>query len=114
MGAGAIGLLCAVAARAEGCERIAIVDIAPERVQFALDNSFADVGYVVRAGRAKDFDESLLIAKTISSSIQDLQTRNGQTLGRTDYTFECTGVPTCLQAAIYVSLIYRGVSGVPR
>lgn len=112
MGAGAIGLLCAVAARAEGCEQIAIIDVAPERVQFALDNSFADVGYGVQTGSAKDLDESLLFAKTISSSIQCLQTRDGGILGKTDYTFECTGVSTCVQAAIYVCLVYWRQPGV--
>lgn len=104
VGAGAIGLLCAVAARMEGCKKIAIIDIAPERVRFALDNSFADVGYVVPAGRAKDLDESLSMAKSISSAVEALQTPDGQALGKTDYTFECTGVPTCLQAAIFVSI----------
>lgn len=103
MGAGAIGLLCAAAARMEGCDKIAIVDISAERVQFALASSFADVGYVVQAGRAKDFEDSLRIAHSISSSVQDLQMSNGEALGKTDYTFECTGVPTCLQAAVYVS-----------
>lgn len=104
MGAGAIGLLCAVTARMEGCEKIAIVDIASERVRFALDNGFADVGYVVEAGKAKDLEESLSIAKSISSSVEKLTTVDGQMLGKTDYTFECTGVPTCLQASIYVSV----------
>lgn len=109
MGAGAIGLLCAITARMEGCEKIAIVDIASERVQFALDNHFADVGHVVEAGKAKDFEESLSIAKSISSSVEKLVGIDGQKLGKTDYTFECTGVPTCLQAAIYVS-VWRGQS----
>jgi L-iditol 2-dehydrogenase len=104
MGAGAIGLLCALTARFEGCEHTAIVDIAAERVQFALDNRFADVGYVVESGRARDADDNLRIAKVISTCVEELIRPDGQMMGKTDYTFECTGMSTCLQASIYVGL----------
>jgi L-iditol 2-dehydrogenase len=104
MGAGAIGLLCALTARFEGCEHTAIVDIAAERVQFALDNRFADVGYVVESGRARDADDNLRIAKVISTCVEELIRPDGQMMGKTDYRFECTGMSTCLQASIYVGL----------
>jgi hypothetical protein len=44
---------------------MAIVDIAPERVQFALDKKFADVGYVVESGVARDINNSPRIAKDL-------------------------------------------------
>ena len=102
LGAGAIGLLCAIAARREGCTFIAIADIAEGRVNFATEKRFADVGFVVNGKRATSVQESLKMAKETATSIANLQLPNGTTLGRTDYTFECTGVESCVQTAIYV------------
>ena len=98
LGAGAIGLLCAIAARTF----IAIADIAEGRVNFATEKQFADVGFVVNGKRATSVEESLKMAKETATSIANLQLPNGTTLGRTDYTFECTGVESCVQTAIYV------------
>lgn len=102
LGAGAIGLLCAVAARNAGCTSIAIADIVEARVAFALENGFADVGHVVSSKRPASLEESLASAKATAQMLNSLRLSSGEEMGRTDNTFECTGVEVCVQAAIYV------------
>lgn len=103
IGAGAIGLLCAIAARNAGCTSIAIADVVGSRVAFALDNGFADVGHVVSMTRPVSVEESLESAKATAAKLNALQLPAGKAIGRTDYTFECTGVASCVQTAVYVS-----------
>ena len=98
-----MGLLCAAVARHLGCTRIAIADIAAARVEFALERGMADAGFVVPAKRAKDSSESLVLAKELSKELGEVEYKDGQAVGRSGYTFECTGVETCVQASIYVS-----------
>lgn len=104
IGAGAVGLLCAAVARHLGCTHIAISDIAESRVDFALKKGMADAGFVVPAKRAKDSIESLGLAKKMAVALGDVKYKDGKTVGRSESTFECTGVETCVQASIYVSL----------
>lgn len=104
IGAGAIGLLCAAAARNAGCTSIAIADIVENRVAFALDNGFADVGHVVAPKRPISVEESLDSAKATASLLNALELATGKAIGRTDYTFECTGAAPCVQTAIYVRI----------
>jgi len=104
IGAGAVGLLCAVAARLEGCTRIVITDIVRGRVDFAVQNNFADAGFVTPVERASSPQAQLGTAKQIASSIGELSYPDGLPVGRTDYTFECTGVESCVQSSIYVWL----------
>lgn len=103
IGAGAVGLLCAVAARVEGCTRVVIADIVAARVDFAVKHGFADSGFVVPAKRVEDAQERLDQAKEMASTICEVKDRDGAPVGRSDYTFECTGVESCVQASIYVS-----------
>lgn len=103
IGAGAVGLLCAVAARLEGCSRVAIADIAETRVDFAVENDFADAGFVVPLKRSDDPLQRLGFAKELATSIGNVEDSEGVRIGRADYTFECTGVESCVQASIYVS-----------
>ena len=103
IGAGPIGLLCAIAARHAGCTQIAIADIVESRVNFACEKGFADVGFVVNSKRATNLEESLAQAKDTATSITELQLPNGSELGNTDYTFECTGVESCVQTGVFVS-----------
>lgn len=98
-----MGLLCAVAARLEGCTRVAIADIAETRVNFAVENRFADAGLVVPLKRSDDPLQRLAFAKELATSIGDVQDNAGRQVGRADYTFECTGVESCVQTSIYVS-----------
>jgi L-iditol 2-dehydrogenase len=98
-GAGAIGLLCAAVAKLRGAHKVIIADIDAGRVQFAVDNAFAHASYTVPMRRGKDIDESLVIAKETAMEIGEVDA-----VGEVDVVFECTGVPSCVQAGIYVSL----------
>ena len=98
-GAGAVGLLCAAVAKLKGAGKIVIADIDAGRLDFAVQNGFADTSYTVPMRRGKDIDESLAIAKETATEIGKVDS-----VGEVDVTFECTGVPSCVQAGIYVSL----------
>ena len=107
IGAGAIGLLCAAAARNAGCTSIAIADLVETRVAFALDNGFADAGHVVATKKPISIEESLDSAKATASLLNSLELSSGAAIGRTDYTFECTGAALCVQTAVYVCIECR-------
>ena len=97
-GAGAVGLLSAAVAKLRGARNVVIADIDDGRLQFASKNGFADESYTVPMRKGNDIDESLAIAKEIAVEIGKV---GG--VGEFDVTFECTGVPSCVQAGIYVS-----------
>ena len=97
-GAGAVGLLCAAVAKLKGASKVVMADIDAGRLDFAVANSFADSSYTVPMRRGKDIDESLNIAKETAAEIEKVDN-----IGEVDVTFECTGVPSCVQAGIYVS-----------
>ncbi|KAI7918608.1 sorbitol dehydrogenase [Pyricularia oryzae] len=102
LGAGAVGLLTAAVLRVEGIESIAIADIVPERVQFAVAHGFADKAVVVPSKRlppTASADEKLALARETAA----LLTREGNGGDEYDTTFECTGVESCVQAAIYAT-----------
>ncbi|KAK3716302.1 hypothetical protein LTR37_006452 [Vermiconidia calcicola] len=86
-----------------GCVHIAIADIVESRIEFALDHGFADVGTVVSSKRPASLEESISSAKATAASICDLRLESNKILGRTDVTFECTGVESCIQAALYTT-----------
>lgn len=96
-GAGAVGLLCAAVAKLKGAKEVVIADIDAGRLEFAVKNGFADRSYAVPMRRGKDVDESLAIAKETAAEIGKVGD-----VGEVDVTFECTGVPSCVQAGIYV------------
>ena len=96
-GAGAVGLLCAAVAKLRGAGKVIIADIDAGRLEFAVQNGFADQSYTVPMKRGKDIDESLAIAKETAAELGKLDK-----VGEVDVTFECTGVPSCVQAGIYV------------
>lgn len=97
-GAGAVGLLSAAVAKLKGASRVVIADIDAGRLEFAVANGFADSSYTVPMRRGKDIDESLAIAKETAAEIGKVDN-----VGEVDVTIECTGVPSCVQAGIYVS-----------
>ena len=97
-GAGAVGLLCAAVAKLKGAGKVIIADIDAGRLGFAVKNGFADSSYTVPMRRGKDIDENLTIAKEAAAEIGKVDS-----VGEVDVTFECTGVPSCVQAGIYVS-----------
>ncbi|RMZ10797.1 hypothetical protein D0862_03137 [Hortaea werneckii] len=95
-GAGAVGLLCAAVARLQGAGKVIIADIDAGRLDFAVQNSFAHASYTVPMKRGKDMDENLAIAKETAAAIGQVDN-----VGEVDTVFECTGVPSCVQAAIF-------------
>lgn len=97
-GAGAVGLLVAATVKIGGAKTVVIADIDEPRVQFAVENKFAHKNFVVPMKRGKDIDENLAIAKETAAALGEV----GE-IGEYDAVFECTGVPSCLQASIYVS-----------
>ncbi|QKX54419.1 uncharacterized protein TRUGW13939_01505 [Talaromyces rugulosus] len=102
-GAGAVGLLCAVAAKAEGFKNVVMADIDQGRLQFALKYGFASTIFTVEMKRGQTIEEKLDIAKGTAAGIQGLQWSDGSTVGHVDRVFECTGVESCLQGSIYAS-----------
>lgn len=102
-GAGAVGLLAAAVAKAKGAKTIVIADIDAGRVDFAVKNGFAHHGFVVPMKRGKDTEENLAIARETADGVAAVATVSGSAIGEVDVVFECTGVPTCVQSAIYVS-----------
>ena len=48
--------------------------------------------------RGKDIDENLAIAKDTAKAVGEIES-----VGEVDVVFECTGVPSCVQAGIFVS-----------
>lgn len=106
-GAGAIGLLCSLVCQAEGCKDIIMVDIDNDRLQFALENGFAQAIYAVAPRRGATLEEKKTIARETAQSIGEMNWKDGQQVGRVQRTFECTGVESCLQASIYVRIKSR-------
>jgi len=83
-----------------GAKTVIIADIQAERVDFAVANKFADQKIVVPMKRFEKIEEKLAFAKEVAEMVKE---KNGG--GEVDAVFECTGVESCLQAAIYVSFI---------
>lgn len=102
-GAGAVGLLCAAVAKLRGAGKVIIADIDAGRLDFAVQNGFAHASYLVPMRRGKDIDESLQIAKETAAEVGKVDG-----VGEVDVVFECTGVPSCVQAGIYVSRYQQG------
>ena len=106
-GAGVIGLLCAAMAQKSGSSNVAIVDVQPERVKFAVENGFAHEGYVVPSKQKEgtgenDTDGKLRLAKAFASLVTTIEGPGGYATREADVAFECTGVEVCTQTAIYV------------
>lgn len=97
-GAGAVGLLCAAVATLKGAKQIIIADIDAGRLSFAVDHHFAHASYTVPMRRGKDIDEQLVIAKETAAAVGAVDS-----VGEVDVVFECTGVPSCVQAGIYAT-----------
>lgn len=102
-GAGAVGLLAAAMAKIKGASDVVIADIDQGRVDFAVQNGFAHAGFTVPMMRGESIEKNLEIAKETATSICRVKRRSGAEIGEADAVFECTGVPSCVQAAIYVS-----------
>lgn len=102
LGAGAVGLLCAAVAKAAGAKSIIIADIQEDRVKFAVENGFADVALTVPMARPQTMEDKLAYAKDLAEMVTTSQA-NGGPVGEVAVTFECTGVESCTQTAIYAT-----------
>lgn len=102
LGSGAVGLLCAAVSRFSGAKSIIMADILEDRVNFALQNGFADGALVVPRAAPRTTEEKLAFAKDLSEKLKALQA-DGEADGEFTITYECTGVESCLQTAIYVN-----------
>lgn len=99
LGAGSVGLLCAAISKVSGAGKVIIADIQAERVDFAVQNKFADDKIVVPMKRPQAIEEKLAFAKEVAELVKGVAGKE------VDCVFECTGVESCLQAAIYVSFL---------
>jgi len=100
-GAGAVGLLCAAMCKVYGAKTVVIADIQEERLGFAVENKFADVKMLVPRRMCQTIEEKLSFAKGVAESVTSITANDGSIIKEVDAVFECTGVESCLQAAIY-------------
>ncbi|KAM7201428.1 GroES (chaperonin 10)-like protein [Naviculisporaceae sp. PSN 640] len=108
LGAGAVGLLCgAVVKTLVKGVKVVIADIQRERVDFAVQNGFSDAGVVVPMPekRPGTVEEKFDYAREVAGLVGETAIPGGgaETIGQVNATFECTGVESCLQAAIYAT-----------
>lgn len=104
-GAGTVGLLCAALSKAVSEAKVVIADIQEDRVKFAVDNGFADASVVVPMKRPDTIEAKLEFAKQVAEAVKST-TLDGKPMGEVSATYECTGVEACLQASIYVSVVF--------
>lgn len=103
-GAGAVGLLTAAVTKASDAKHVVIADIQKDRVDFAVANGFADAGLVVPMGRPQTIEDKLAYAKEVAELVKAVEI-DGKAVGEVGAVYECTGVETCVQTAIYVSVL---------
>ncbi|KAI0331716.1 GroES-like protein [Cubamyces sp. BRFM 1775] len=100
-GVGAIGLLACALAKSYGASRVVAIDINQTRLDFALQNGFAQQVYCLPiSDRAKTTDEQLRRAKeNISAALTEFNMPDGF-----DLVFECTGAEPCIQMSIHAAV----------
>jgi L-iditol 2-dehydrogenase len=103
LGAGAVGLLAAAVSKASGASAVVIADIQKDRVDFAVANGFADAGFLVPMERPQTVEDKLAYAQRVAGIAKETQV-GGKEVGEVTGVYECTGVETCVQSAIYVRL----------
>lgn len=108
LGAGAVGLLCCAVSKVLGARRVVVADINADRVQWAVDRGFADAKVVVPMKRPDGIDAKLEFAREVAELVRTAKAEKegGEEVGDVDVTFECTGVESCMQAAIYVGFSF--------
>ncbi|KAI2615422.1 GroES-like protein [Hypoxylon sp. NC1633] len=106
LGAGAVGLLCAAVSKVAGAKTVVIADILEDRVKFAVDNGFADASLTVPivTPRPDTVEDKLAYAQDLAESLKALRVGGSEeSVGEATVTFECTGVESCMQTAIYAT-----------
>lgn len=106
LGAGAVGLLAAALAKAQGATSVVVVDIEQGRLDFAKENGWATGAHCLPKGPRVSGAEALEAAKQSWAGLKDAQcvTSVEDLADGFDAVFECTGVESCMQMAIFVSL----------
>lgn len=99
LGAGAVGLLACAAAKAAGASYVAAVDINQGRLDFARDNQWADDTFLLTGAAAAGADPIATARETAAALLAKL----GRSTAPFDRTFECTGVPACVQTSIFAT-----------
>ncbi len=102
-GAGAVGLLAAAVSKAAKAKAVIIADIQKDRIDFAVANGFADAGVLVPMARPQTIEDKLKYAQEVAELVKTTKV-NGEAVGEVSAVYECTGVETCFQSSIYVSL----------
>ncbi|KAI1794299.1 GroES-like protein [Ganoderma leucocontextum] len=100
-GVGAIGLLACALAKSYGASRVVAIDINQTRLDFALQQGFAEQVYCLPiADKAKTTDDALRRAKeNISAALTEFNMPDGF-----DIVFECTGAEPCIQMSIHAAV----------
>ncbi|CCM00234.1 uncharacterized protein FIBRA_02263 [Fibroporia radiculosa] len=98
-GVGAIGLLACALAKSYGASRVVAIDINRARLDFALQQGFAQQVYCLPVpDKAKTTEEQLRRAKeNAAAALAEFDMPDGF-----DIVFECTGAEPCIQMAIHV------------
>lgn len=105
LGAGAVGLLALAVAKAQGATTRIAVDIDQSRLDFAKENGWATETYCLPRGPRVSGADALAVGK---KSWEDLRQTDKITSVEDleegfDIVFECTGVESCMQMAVFVS-----------
>lgn len=111
LGAGAVGLLCAAVSRARGAAAVVVADLQPDRLGFAVAHGFADAAVVVPPRRPDSVDAGLAWAREVADLVRSTPVRRRrrdaepepEEVGEVHATFECTGVESCMQTAMYAT-----------
>lgn len=100
-GVGAIGLLACALAKSYGASRVVAIDINRARLDFALEQGFAQQVYCLpMVDKAKTTDEQLRRAKeTVSTALSEFNMPDGF-----DVVFECTGAEPCIQMSVHAAV----------
>ena len=106
LGAGAVGLLAASLAKAQGATSTVVVDIEAARLDFAKENGWATGTHCLPKGPRVSGAEALEAAKQNWAGLQkdECVTSVEDLAEGFDAVFECTGVESCMQMAVFVSL----------
>lgn len=94
IGAGAVGLLVAAAATAEGADTVVITDLNPQRIAFGIERGWAKGGFTVDPARSPEQNVAALKALLPDQPLG---------LEGFDTIFECSGAAPSVRTAIFAA-----------
>ncbi|KAH8834067.1 GroES-like protein, partial [Flagelloscypha sp. PMI_526] len=117
IGAGAMGMLMAAVAKTSGAGDVVIVDIAKERVDFAVKQGFATAGFLTPTDKPRPMSAEEGLKRAKEQAEEMIVKFCGQGGDGFDRVYECSGVEACVQLAFYavrpagkVALVGMGTS----